>query len=246
MIPRGRPVITPADIAARAGMSLATWRRREAPQFMQRVRSLLPGRYQVFDLEQTTAYLDGKPIPKLPAGTHPDDLLTDTEAAEILQVSPHTVRAYRVHGQLPVGTHPTGPDGKPITSMALTPRRAIEERLAALPPDHTPRKPGRPAGTELRKKAAGLIDRGEVSTGKELAQALNITRRHGDRLMADIAGPQPTTRTRKEERKAQVRELLSGPGDAPSLSEIAERVGISKTTAARLVDEVRSEQGTDQ
>lgn len=122
MIRHGRKVITPAQIAARAGVPLRTWRRRDLPQFMQRVPNLNEdGRYQLYDLKQTLAYLDGKPIPALPKGEHPEDLLTDPESAAVLGVEPQTIKDYRSKGYLP-GTHPEGPDG-PLTQVSVT-RRA--------------------------------------------------------------------------------------------------------------------------
>lgn len=65
MIPRSRPVINEADIAARARVPLATWRRRAAPAFRERVPSLLPGsRFLLYDLAQTEAYLAGRLDPR--------------------------------------------------------------------------------------------------------------------------------------------------------------------------------------
>ncbi|WP_328484883.1 helix-turn-helix domain-containing protein [Streptomyces zaomyceticus] len=105
MIPRSRPVINEADIAARARVPLATWRRRDAPAFRERVPSLLPGsRFLLYDLAQTEAYLAGRPIPALPDGEHPEDLLTDKEAAAILGITPSTVQAYATQGHLSRGT----------------------------------------------------------------------------------------------------------------------------------------------
>ncbi|MFD4482141.1 helix-turn-helix domain-containing protein [Streptomyces sp. NPDC058471] len=105
MIPRSRPVINEADIARQAGVPLATWHRRDAPAFRSHVPSLLPhSRTLLYDLAQTQAYLTGKPIPPLPTGEHPDDLLTAKEAAAILNITPSTVQAYAVQGHLPPGT----------------------------------------------------------------------------------------------------------------------------------------------
>ncbi|MFC8495059.1 DNA-binding protein [Streptomyces sp. NPDC057235] len=105
MIPRGRPVINEADIAARAGVPLATWRRRDAPAFRERVPSLLPdSRSLLYDLAQTEAYLKGRPIPELPEGEHPEDLLTGKETAAVLGISTGTVRAYASQGYLSPGT----------------------------------------------------------------------------------------------------------------------------------------------
>ncbi|MGA5499298.1 helix-turn-helix domain-containing protein [Streptomyces cinereoruber] len=105
MIPRGRPVLNETDIARRAGVSLATWRRKHAAAFREHVPDLLPdSRYLLYDLAQTEAYLKGRPIPALPEGEHPDDLLTADDVAEILGINTSTVRAYATQGHLSPGT----------------------------------------------------------------------------------------------------------------------------------------------
>ncbi|MEV4943080.1 hypothetical protein [Streptomyces zaomyceticus] len=105
MIPRSRPVLNEADIAARAQVLLATGRRRDAPAFRERVPSLLPGsRFLLYDLAQTEACLAGRPIPALPADEHPEDLLTGKEAAAIPGITPSTVQAYATQGHLSPGT----------------------------------------------------------------------------------------------------------------------------------------------
>lgn len=105
MIPRGRPVINEADVAHHAGVPLATWRRRDAPAFREHVPGLLPdSRSLLYDLAQTEAYLAGRPIPALPEGEHPDDLLSAKETAAILGISTGTVQAYATQGYLSPGT----------------------------------------------------------------------------------------------------------------------------------------------
>ncbi|MGA5874008.1 helix-turn-helix domain-containing protein [Streptomyces cinereoruber] len=105
MIPRGRPVLNETDVARRAGVSLATWRRRGAAAFREHVPDLLPGsRFLLYDLAQTDAYLEGRPVPALPEGEHPDDLLTADDVAQILGINTSTVRAYATQGHLSPGT----------------------------------------------------------------------------------------------------------------------------------------------
>ncbi|WP_432089716.1 helix-turn-helix domain-containing protein [Streptomyces sp. bgisy095] len=135
MIPRGRPVINEAGIAARAGVPLPTWRRRDAPAFREHVPSLLPGsRHLLYDLAQAEAYLTGKPIPALPAGEHPDDLLTAEEAAALLGITTATLRSYAAHGHLSPGTT--------LHGSRLWPRHEILDRR-----DNAPgRRPGEPQG----------------------------------------------------------------------------------------------------
>lgn len=121
MIPRGRPVINEADIAQKAGVPLATWRRRDAPAFRRRVPSLFPAsRYLIYDLEQSLAYLSGSPVPVLPTREDPDDLLNDKEAADILEIDPGTVRGYARRGYL---SH-----GETVYGARVWRRREIEHR----------------------------------------------------------------------------------------------------------------------
>ncbi|MGW6569805.1 DNA-binding protein [Streptomyces sp. NPDC054975] len=139
MIPRGRPVINEADIARRAGVPLPTWRRRDAPAFRERVPSLLPeSRHLLYDLAQTEAYLAGKPVPALPAGEHPDDLLIAEEAAAILGIAPTTLRAYAAQGYLSPGITIHGSRGRP--------RREVLERRDNAPGQGKGggRRPGEP------------------------------------------------------------------------------------------------------
>ncbi|MFB7032049.1 MULTISPECIES: DNA-binding protein [unclassified Streptomyces] len=126
MIPRGRPVTNETGIAARAGVPLPTWRRRDAPAFRERVPSLLPdSRHLLYDLAQAEAYLNGRPIPALPEGEHPEDLLTDKETAAVLGISTGTVRAYASQGYLSAGTT--------LYGTRLWSRREVHDRR-----DHAP------------------------------------------------------------------------------------------------------------
>lgn len=121
MIPRGRPVINEADIARRAGVPLATWRRRDAPAFRSKIPSLFPdSRFLVYDLEQALYYLQGKPVPVLPAEEFPEDQLNDKEAAAVLGIDAGTVRSYARRGYLS--------PGETIYGTRVWRRREIEHR----------------------------------------------------------------------------------------------------------------------
>lgn len=120
MIPHNRPVINERDIAQQAGVPLATWRRRDAPGFRQRVPPLFDSRVLIYDQAQAHAFLNGQPIPPLPTEPHPDDLLNDEEAAALLGVTPSTVRAYASQNYLPRGTT--------VYSLRLWTRKDIETR----------------------------------------------------------------------------------------------------------------------
>ncbi len=126
MIPRNRPVINEAEIAQATGTPLATWRRRDAPAFRERVPGLFPrSRILLYDRAQAHAYLAGKPVPALPTDEHPDDLLNDHEAAELLGVRPSTVRAYATQGYLPAGTT--------VYGLRVWTRHQLDERRTTPP-----------------------------------------------------------------------------------------------------------------
>ncbi|MFD4973143.1 DNA-binding protein [Streptomyces sp. NPDC001312] len=143
MIPRNRPVINERDIAQQAGVPLATWRRRDAPGFRQRVPALFDSRVLVYDQAQAHAFLNGQPIPPLPSEPHPDDLLNDEEAAALLGVTPGTVRAYASQSYLPRGTT--------VYSLRLWTRQDIETRRDA--PPRQGQGGGRPPGKSGPTKA---------------------------------------------------------------------------------------------
>lgn len=170
MIPRNRPVINEADIAQQAGVPIATWRRRDAPAFRQRVASLFPSsRVLIYDLAQARACLAGTPIPALPAGEHPDDLLNDEETAAVLGVTASTVRAYAAQGYLS--------RGKTLYSVRVWPRRDIEERLNN--PPGQGKGGGRPSGTGTGpRKAHAYEDDPRLRTAASALSTAGDTPRH--------------------------------------------------------------------
>ncbi|GLY80509.1 hypothetical protein [Actinoallomurus iriomotensis] len=102
MIPRGRPVVDGAGAARILGIAYKTFRNTRVvtdPAFPAPVN---PGRRKLlYDEEQVRAYAAEKPLPELPTGEHPDDLLDDQEAADVLRVAYATIRADRRAGRLP-------------------------------------------------------------------------------------------------------------------------------------------------
>ncbi|MEU2834891.1 helix-turn-helix domain-containing protein [Streptomyces lavendulae] len=124
MIPRGRPALTEADIAAEKGVNLKTWQRNEGESLRAQVPLVNEGgRLRLYDEEQVRAYLSGSTWPPGPreqgvaAGAddagmwppavppgeeQPGDLLTDQEAAAVLKTKASTVRDYGKSGYLPV------------------------------------------------------------------------------------------------------------------------------------------------
>lgn len=108
MIPEGRAVKSEVEIAAEQGMALTTWRRNEGTAFHRALKPVNPSeRLKLYDAAQVAAYYAGEPIPPAPtektAKPHPDDSLTDREAAAVLGITAATVRAYATDGYLPPG-----------------------------------------------------------------------------------------------------------------------------------------------
>ncbi|MGW1765020.1 DNA-binding protein [Streptomyces sp. NPDC002073] len=198
MIPRNRPVINEMDIAQQAGTPIATWRRRDAPAFRQHVASLFTGRILIYDRAQALAYLTGKPVPALPAGEHPDDLLNDEEVGALLQVEPGTVRSYAARGYLSPGTT--------VYSVRVWPRRDVEDRQTN--PPGQGKGGGRPQGTgkgprkghpyegdpRLDTAAAALSTAGDTPrshTAAALANQHGGSTRTWERLLTQVAGQTP-------------------------------------------------------
>ncbi|MGW1674589.1 helix-turn-helix domain-containing protein [Streptomyces sp. NPDC002324] len=126
MIPQGREVWTEADVAAALGIELHVFRRTVRDDFETRVQRVNPaeGRVRLYDAAQADEYAQGRSVP--PAldltAEHPDDLLTDKEAAAVLGVTASTVRAYATSGYLSGGVDEHG---------RRWPRREIQARLDA-------------------------------------------------------------------------------------------------------------------
>lgn len=181
MIPRSRPVINESGIAEQTGVPLSTWRRRDAPAFRQRVPALFPhSRVLIYDLAQAHAYLNGRPIPALPAGEHPDDLLNDEETGIALGIAAGTVRAYATQGYLSAGTT--------IYSIRVWPRRDIEDRRKNAPGQG--KGGGRPAGqgTGPRKAHSYQGDPRLDTASEALATAGDTPRHHTAAALAHQHG----------------------------------------------------------
>ncbi|MFF2308510.1 helix-turn-helix domain-containing protein [Streptomyces sp. NPDC058128] len=201
MIPRGRPVLNETDVARRAGVSLATWRRRHAAAFREDVPDLLPGsRYLLYDLAQTDAYLEGRPLPELPDGEHPDDLLTAEDVAAVLGINTSTVRAYATQGHLSPGTTRYG--------ARLWTRREVHDRRDNAPGQgkgggrragepQGPRKAHAYEGDPRIAVAAQALTTAPADTPKgriaaELAQLHGHTPRTWERLLTTAAATHHT------------------------------------------------------
>ncbi|WP_445517274.1 hypothetical protein [Streptomyces sp. NEAU-174] len=144
------------------------------------------GRYPIYDAAQTDAYLVGKPVPALPGGEHPDDLLDADEAAPIVGVEPDTVSQYGYSGIL------TGArmDGR----VYRWPRKVLQARRDQ--PDQRHRQKGarsrqpsplrdtaRPAEVSAWLTSAAEGARGPVTTA-EIREHFEVTERTAQRILA--------------------------------------------------------------
>lgn len=177
MIPRNRPVINEADVAALCGVPLGTWRRRDAPEFRQKVPHLeTGGRYLLYDRAQAEAYLAGRPVPALDTLPHPEDRLTASEATAILGIKVSTLHAYAVQGLLP--------RGESVYGTRVWPRRVIEDRRA--------NPPGRGAGGGRKPGPQGPRKAHPYENDPRLAHAAAALKAAGDkpvlgRIAVDLA-----------------------------------------------------------
>lgn len=184
MIPQGRPVRTEAEVAAALGMQLHTWRRQERDGFEARVTRVNPeeGRVRLYDAAQADAYTRGRPIPSGPDldAEHPDDLLTDKEAAALLDVTPSTVRSYATSGYLPEGVEEHG---------RRWPRRAIAERIEQGDQREHPERTGagRPKSTPQRPNRGRAGNKGDAAPDARVLEVADELAR------AAAAGTTPPT-----------------------------------------------------
>ncbi|MGW6876186.1 hypothetical protein [Streptomyces xanthophaeus] len=217
MIPRGRPTLTEADIAAEKEVNLKTWQRNEGESLRARVPLVNSGgRLRLYDEEQVRAYLAGAVWPPeqedqgvtagaddggswppaVPPGEeHPDDLLTDQEAAAVLETRASTVRDYGTGGYLPVVQR---------HGRTWYRRADLEARLSAGDQRHQPHLTG---------------------AGRPLGSKDKAPRRQPDPRVAEIAAGLA---------------LTAGGGAQPATAaDIAEQYGVGERTAQRLLAAAR-------
>ncbi|WP_330346648.1 helix-turn-helix domain-containing protein (plasmid) [Streptomyces europaeiscabiei] len=199
MIPQGRQVRTEADVADALGIEVHVFRRKVRDEFEAKVPRVNPaeGRVRLYDAAQADAYAEGKPIPAAPDLTaeHPDDLLTDKEAANILDVTASTVRAYATSGYLPGGVDEHGrrwPRREILARLEAGDRREDPAhptgRAASLPGRNQGRRGGAEAGPDPRavEVAAELAAPDEdrpALTGAQIAARYGVSRTTGATIL---------------------------------------------------------------
>lgn len=119
MIRRGRPVVDADGAAAILHMTYKTVRNKGIAQDPKFPPPVNPGRRKLlYDLDQVHAYAADEPLPALLDDDHPDDLLDEHEAAELLGVAYATIRKDRSVGRLPAHTT--------VCGVAHWPRAVLE------------------------------------------------------------------------------------------------------------------------
>ncbi|MFJ7159226.1 DNA-binding protein [Streptomyces sp. NPDC101118] len=188
MIPHGRPTLDLTGVAERAGVSLSTWRRQHHDAFATAVQPL-PGsaRPLLYDAAQVEAHLAGKPLPLLPAESHPEDLLTDAEVGQVAGLSASTVRSDAVNGLIEPGIERHG-------RRWWT--RAQAEARASRPTQYKGRTPGakdkQPRTVRPNPHLADVaVQLAEAATGRlapvtaaELAERFEVSVRTAERLLS--------------------------------------------------------------
>lgn len=187
MIPRGRPTLDLAGVAALAGVSLSTWQRHHHAAFKAAVRPL-PGSQRpiLYDAEQVEAHLAGKPVPQLPTDPHPDDLLTDTEAGAVAGVTASTIRADAAAGRMDKGIERHG--RRWWTRAAATARGEREPQYRGRKPgskDKAPRvRPDHRVAEVADELAAAAAGRRGPVTATEVADHYAVSLRTAERIVA--------------------------------------------------------------
>jgi hypothetical protein len=157
-------------IARLHGVSIHTASRRKPPPWAEPEHPATltggppaPGRPQLWDKEQADAYANGEPVPPLPQGEHPDDLLNDDEAAALAGLTPATWARYRRAGRVPKVD-------KVVCGADHWRRRTIEKYRDDRAQRANAPRGGRPQGSseklsraELARRIRELIESGETN-----------------------------------------------------------------------------------
>ncbi|WP_327135906.1 DNA-binding protein (plasmid) [Streptomyces sp. NBC_01343] len=188
MIPYGRLAFTLDDVAARAGVSLSTWRRQHHAAFTAAVKPL-PGstRPLLYDAAQVDAHLNGQPVPALPEEPHGQDLLTDAETGAVAGLSASTIRADATTGLIDPGTELHG--RRWWTRAAAEARAGRPAQYKGRTPGAKDRAPRRTAPDARVPEVAAALAAAENGTGPAvtaaaLAARYGVSTRTAERLVA--------------------------------------------------------------
>ncbi|MFI0220134.1 hypothetical protein [Streptomyces lydicus] len=166
-------------------------------------------RVMLWDGEQTTAYLEGKPVPELPASDGEEMLLDRQEAAAELVVGPRTWDSYKSDPRI-------APHTVLVCGVEHWPRHSLHAFKSARPGKKG--ATGRPKGSlnalphgELRGRVAALLDACPAITIADVRASLGVAPATAQRTLAQLRG----------ERIAQLMEARP----ALSFTQAADRLG---------------------
>lgn len=179
MIPAGRDPIDRAGIADLHNLTHLDGRRRpwRDPTHPPPLSSGPGSRAhpQLWDHAQAAAYAAGEPVPALPTGEHPDDLLDRREAAALAGVSPVAWKRDMYRNRVPAA------DATPYGIPHWRRHTVLSYRTQREQPRQGPHPGGRPAGTrdpvsrgDVAARVRELVaDQPHISTA-EIARRLGV------------------------------------------------------------------------
>ncbi|MFE4018501.1 hypothetical protein ACFXPZ_13920 [Streptomyces sp. NPDC059101] len=187
MIRAGRVdrVQTMADLAAIQGISLGTFRNTKAHTKAGHPApiSSAGARTQLWDSEQTAAYLAGEPIPDITGPESDEDLLDRNEAAAELSVTPRTWDGYRSDPRIAEHTVMVPPreDDDDRPQVEHWPRGVVRAYKANRPGKGQGPTVGRPKGSgdmvpsdQLAGRITELLDADPAVTAATVVEHLGI------------------------------------------------------------------------
>jgi hypothetical protein len=215
VIRAGQDVTDRAGIAQLHGMTWRQARRAQpwaAPGHPNPITTDRPthGRPQLWDLAQATAFANGQPIPALPQGAQPLDLLDRFAAAEAAGVNPATWASDTYDGRVPE------PD-KAIHGGSWWYRQTVENyREQRAYPQQPSQQLGRPTGRaeavprgQIRAQVAALV--AQFDDADQRINIADIARRLGIHYTTALHHVHAITAEQSDESGSTARETTTSP-----------------------------------
>lgn len=199
MIRHGREVVDQRGVAALHGLPMHTARRQQPWAHPEHPRpvNLAPGerprrgRPTLWDREQARAFADGEPVPPIPDGEDPDDLLDAVEVAALHDMSLRQFNDARLDNRVDLDIPP--PDARPCGVEHW--RRATAETMRVRVDKPNRHRPTRAESAERRRRliatleamaAAGEVDDDGLPRNRtEFARRANVSRVTANRFLDD-------------------------------------------------------------
>ncbi|RLK54840.1 hypothetical protein [Actinokineospora cianjurensis] len=202
MIPAGRAAVDRRGIAALHGLSEATAHKTRPWAHPSHPAPLTPGKPRrghprLWDEEQAEAYAAGRPIPPLPQGQDPRDLLNQDEAAALAGVQPATWARYqyteRTRAKARDGGPLIPPPDETVCGADHWYRATIEHYINERDARAGQALGGRPVNTDIATAVAELVHAAQADGGtvniaevsRTVGIAYNTARSHIRRITGD-------------------------------------------------------------